>query len=138
MQIIHFTPKDLFYSDTAIEHKINNFPATFQILDNLVYSAQQMEKIREHLGHPIYINSWYRCQELNRLLGSNDTSQHLKGEAVDFVCPSFSNPEKVCSEIIESGVLFDQLIWEKKRDTEWVHCSFVKEGKNRKQYLELI
>lgn len=137
MQIKYFTPQDLFYSETAIENHINNFPSSFEILDNLIYSAQQTDKIREFLGHPIYPTSWFRCLELNRLVDSKDNSQHVKGEAIDFICPSYGTPEKVCSGILDSGILFDQLIWERKGKKEWVHCSFSK-TKNRKQFIEIL
>jgi len=134
MIIKYFTLQDFFKSETAIKNNIFNVPKSFEILDNLMYTAQQMDKIREFLGKPIYPTSWFRSPELNKIAKGSKYSQHIKGEAVDFVSFNYGTPEKVCSGILESGVLFDQLILEKN---QWVHCSFVKNG-NRKQYIELV
>jgi len=48
-------------------------------------------------------------------------SQHCRGEAVDFICPSFGPPHKIVDAIRKSAVEFDQVILEFGR---WVHISF--------------
>ncbi len=48
----------------------------------------------------------------------------MDGLACDFVCPAFGSPQKVAKELAESGLEFDQLIYE----GTWVHISFKKEG----------
>ena len=52
-----------------------------------------MQKIRNQWG-PIKINSGFRGRELNKRVGSTDTSQHRKGEACDFVLKDMSRENK--------------------------------------------
>ncbi len=44
-----------------------------------------LERVREKYG-PVEITSGYRDQVINQLVGGQDTSQHLTGKAVDFIC----------------------------------------------------
>jgi hypothetical protein len=57
-------------------------------------------------------------------LGSKDTSSHVKGLAVDFISPSFGNPEAIVKTIVESDIQYDQILLEYNF---WVHLSFSKE-----------
>jgi len=58
-------------------------------------AAGIMQRIRDKWG-PITITSGYRCKGLNDAVGSNDRSQHLRGEACDFVMRNvpMNDPEK--------------------------------------------
>ena len=97
-----------------------------------------MEKVRAFLGKPISVSSWYRCLQLNREIGSKDTSQHTKAEAVDFICPAFGTPTDICKLLVANKDLirFDQLILEHT----WVHISWnsVPGSQQRGQVLSLL
>lgn len=116
----HFSLEELVNSDTATRLGIDNTP-TVEVIDNLTFLANELEYVRTILGHPMLISSGFRCYALNDHLGSNRTSSHTKGLAVDFICPSFGNPRSVCDAIIAANVNYDQLILEFGR---WVHLSF--------------
>jgi hypothetical protein len=98
-----------------------------------------MEAVRKLLGgNPISIDSWIRCLALNRALGSKNTSQHITGNAVDFICPAFGSPTDI-AKIISVNVAsigFDQLILEHT----WVHISWASlpNAKQRNQVLSLL
>jgi zinc D-Ala-D-Ala carboxypeptidase len=115
----HFTLEELTASDTALRKGIKNIPdeATTK---NLTHLANELEKVRAILGKPMIITSGFRCLELNRHIGSNDTSQHVLGLAADFVCPDFGSPHSICSKLEEEKAKlgFQQMIWEFK---QWVH-----------------
>ena len=99
----------------------NSIP--LELVPAILNTARNMELVRSVLGKPISINSWYRCPELNAALGSNNTtSQHPKGEAVDFISPQFGSCLQVMRKLIihSSMILYDQLIYEHS----WVHISF--------------
>lgn len=127
----HFSLSELTTTSTGLA----NIP-TGQLLKNLTYTAEQMEKVRAILGHPISVNSAYRSDAVNRAVGGVTTSAHSFGFAVDFVCPGFGNPYEVCAALIKAGMKFDQLIHEKRR---WVHIGFgLKSGiSHRQQVLTL-
>ena len=117
----HFSLEEVIFSETAERFGIDNsLPPSLESV--VKHTADEMEFVRRILGRPIHINSWYRCPELNTKLGSALTSQHIKGEAVDFICPPFGTPLEICREIISAGTVipFDQLILEHS----WVHISF--------------
>jgi uncharacterized protein YcbK (DUF882 family) len=59
------------------------------VLENIKEVANQLQFIRNQVEKPIKINSAYRCLEHNRSIGSNDTSQHVLGKAVDIVIAEF-------------------------------------------------
>lgn len=42
-----------------------------------------LQKIREHFGKPVYINSAYRCAKHNAAVGGSSGSYHTKGRAAD-------------------------------------------------------
>lgn len=87
-------------------------------------TALWMEKVSSALDdRPITVTSWYRSPELNTAVGSNNnTSEHPKGQAVDFICPKFGTPLDIVRRLSspDSGVYFNQLILEHT----WVHISF--------------
>jgi putative chitinase len=132
----HFMLREAVKSDTAERLKIDNTPPT-SVIATMRETAMEMEIVRAMLGTPIEINSWYRCLPLNKALGSKDTSQHVVGEAVDFVSPKFGIPKLICKFILDhaGNIPFDQLILEHS----WVHISFaIRSGQPRKQVLSLL
>lgn len=133
----HFSLDESLASETADRNRIVNTPDA-NMLNVMYKTATAMERVRIVLGNKsIHVNSWYRCLLLNRSLGSKDSSQHLRGEAVDFICPTFGDPLAVCRKLIENYdlVRFDQLILEHS----WVHISFaISSGKPRNQVLSLL
>lgn len=117
----HFSWYEVEHSDTAERLGIDNSLPT-ETAWIAAKTAVQMEKIRALLGVPLKVNSWYRGPVLQQQPAFiNSTSQHPKGEAVDFVAPGFGTPLDICHKIIASGIIkYDQLILEHT----WVHFSF--------------
>lgn len=132
----HFSLEEATISETASRLGIDNSHPTPQIVTTASRTAVYLEGIRDLLRKPIHVNSWIRCLDLNRALKSRDTSQHLVGEAVDFICPEFGTPIEICKEIVISGLEFDQLILEHT----WVHISWnsIPNARQRNQVLSLL
>lgn len=120
----HFTLEEAIRSSKATELGINNRPDDSQIKLNIIKTAEGMEMVREVLGQPIQVTSWYRGPKLNAAVKGRPTSQHCKGQAVDFVCPKFGTVDDVFKRIKESGIQYDQLIVEKVGKSQWIHISF--------------
>ena len=128
---LNFKMSELIYSDTAVRHNINNMPDINSMDCMLNLICYCLQPIRDKLGKPMVISSGFRNSQVNKLVGGVATSQHTKGQAVDFTVAGMSVAQ-VVEFIKKSGIEYDQLINEYNK---WVHISFVK-GKNRKQVLK--
>lgn len=125
----HFSLDELTHSETAARLGIDNTPPA-DVIETLRRTAAYLEDVRARLGVPLIVSSGYRCILLNRALKSRDDSQHLKGEAVDFIAPAFGRPRQIVDALQDSEVPYDQLLLEFDR---WVHISFSR--RNRRQAL---
>ncbi len=125
---LNFKISELIHSDKAIENSINNMPDinSLDCMLDLIYYC--LQPIREKLNKPMIITSGYRCPSVNKLVRGKVNSQHLKGQAADFIVKGMT-PKQIISFICASKIEYDQLINEYDK---WVHISFVKGG-NRKQ-----
>lgn len=134
----HFSWEEVEKSSTAERLGIDN-SLPIDLVPVIKKTAVGMELVRSVLGNKgIHINSWYRCLALNKALSSKDTSQHIKGEAVDFVCPEFGTPLEICKTLVEHTgyIAYDKLILEHT----WVHISFCGNPSDvpHKQVLSLL
>jgi len=81
----HFNLDEFLVSKTYPE-LLKNIHISDQYKWNLFkLSAGLLEHIRKSVNRPITIVSGYRTPELNKRIGGRRDSQHLFGEAVDFV-----------------------------------------------------
>lgn len=125
---LNFSISELINSDTANKYKINNMPDINSIDSMLDLIAYCLQLIRDKIGKPMIITSGFRCPQVNKLVGAKPNSQHLKGQAADFIIHGMS-PQQIIFKIATMGIEYDQLINEYDK---WVHISFNK-GKNRNQ-----
>ena len=119
----NFTLQELTHSATAVVHRIDNTPPP-AIVDELRVTAAMLQRIRDFLTElrgrdtPLRDISGYRCLQVNRLVGSSDTSDHVRGMAADFETVGMT-PYEVCRALVphmdDFGI--SQLINEKS----WVH-----------------
>lgn len=135
----HFTLAEATHSQVAARKGIDNSHPSGDIVMNASRTAVRMEKVRIALGNkPISVSSWIRCLELNRALGSSDTSEHIRGDAIDFICPSFGSPLDICRELLKWKPLlgWNQLILEHT----WVHISWsaLPNAQQKGQVLSLL
>lgn len=116
----HFTLEELTISQEAARRGLDNRP-TLEALQNLPKLAQLLEAVRMHLGVPVIISSGYRSKAVNDAVGGAPSSQHLLGQAADFIAPGFGSPVTVACHLQEqASVDFDQLI----QEGAWVHISW--------------
>lgn len=133
----HFKLEEFTKSMTATRRGIKNEPGSGDIknLENLCYEI--LEPVRAHFDKPVTISSGYRSEELCEAIGSKKTSQHAKGQAVDFEITGIPNIK--IAYWIENNCDFDQLILEYYSPDDgskgWVHVSYNEKGSNRKQVL---
>ena len=125
----HFTLAELTVSQSAARLGIDNNPPP-EVIKNLERTALGLEGVRMLLGAPVLVSSGYRSPALNKAIGGAKNSQHMTGQAVDFICPGFGSPRQIVKTLDNSGMQFDQCILEFDR---WVHLSF--SDKPRRQAL---
>lgn len=125
----HFTLAEMTASQTAARKGLDNDPPP-EVLERLKRTALGLEAVRVILGAPLIISSGYRSPAVNKAVGGAKNSQHLTGEAVDFICPGYGSPAQIVRTLVASGIKFDQAIVEFDR---WVHLSFT--DKPRRQAL---
>lgn len=114
----YFQINELIGSKVAEEKGIFNLPLDKKVIENLNYSCSRMDEIREGYGKPIYINSWYRCKELNEAVDGAENSKHITGLAADI------RYDKDLLEYLKQNPQYDKLIIEKAGKTKWLHIQF--------------
>ena len=133
----HFTLEEMTKSMTAARKGIHNTPGAGEIknLENVCYEI--LEPVRAKFDRAVTITSGYRSEALCEAIGSKKTSQHAKGQAVDFEIMGIPNI-KVAYWLI-NNVDFDQCILEYYKPDDgqagWIHVSYNEKGANRKQVL---
>ena len=141
----HFSTKELERSDTAVRLGIKNEASPEVLAEAKALALNVLEPLRKHFGVPVKINSWYRCEALERVVaeggykkwlalrGRKDSAanwavyfsskQHPKGQAADIVVPGV--PLKEVFEFIKHNLKFDQMLLE---NNAWIHVSYRKDG----------
>ena len=104
-------------------------------LENVCYEI--LEPVRAKFDKPVTVTSGYISEALCEAIGSKKTSQHAKGQAVDFEIAGVPNIQ--VAYWLQNNVDFDQLILEFYNPDDpaggWVHVSYNEKGSNRKQVL---
>jgi len=120
----YFTLKELCSSDVATKKKIDNFPS-WTVVEHLnELTTKILEPLRIAWGSSIKVTSGYRCDALNKAVGGVSTSAHRLGWAADLQPGNGKIDEfgKFVKEwLVNNKVKFDQVIWETKGKTKWVH-----------------
>ena len=134
----HISYKEGVHSNTAIRRGIDNTPTDDQLYFMEIVAEEVFEPLREWVGGPIKINSFYRCPELNTAIGGSATSQHCKGQAMDIDDTFGKATNAEMYNFIKENLDFDQMIWEFGDDDNpaWVHVSYVSAEKNRNRCLK--
>ena len=135
----NFWLNELTKSSTADRLGIKNEPGIEEIVNLTVLTHHVLQPVRERFG-VISVNSGYRSPALNTKVGGSKTSQHCFGEAADFEQNGTPNAE--VATWISEELEFDQLILEfytkGQPNSGWVHCSFKKDGSNRRKIMTAL
>jgi hypothetical protein len=131
----YFSLAEATHSATAAARGIDNRPDAGQ-LASIRQAAASLDVVREVLGRPIIVSSWYRSPALNRAVNGASTSAHLSGWAIDCNAQGMSALE-LCRRAVDSlrarNQSWDQIIHEHGR---WMHISF--EPRGRRQLLTIF
>ena len=136
----HITYKEATRSNTALRLGIENIPNEYQLQNMEMVAKYVFEPLRVAIDVPIKINSFFRCEELNKAIGGSTKSQHCQGRAIDIDDYYGNVSNAFMYHYIKDNLDFDQLIWEFGTDhnPDWVHVSYVDADSNRKRCLQAI
>lgn len=123
----NFRYSEFTKSDTATRLHINNAITSWEVRDNIKALVEDvLQPLRDAWGGPLFINSGYRCLELNKAVGGVPTSQHVLGQACDVSC---TDPVALARLAKKMKLDYDQMgVY-----ASFVHFSYKKEGGNRNQ-----
>lgn len=125
----NFSYREFERSDMADRHEVCNVIRTAEVRDAVkALTLEVLQPLRDEWGRPLHVNSGYRCEELNRLVGGVASSQHVRGEAADIAC---ENPVELARLAVRLQLPFDQMILY----PDFVHFSHSLEGPQRGQVL---
>lgn len=125
----NFSLKDLSFSMVASRKGIRNVPSKEET-DNLrILCNTILTPIWKEIG-PIKILSGYRSSSLNDIVGGSPDSQHIVGQAADWI-PTREYKLRQLFEWIVSGSIvipYDKVIFEFE---EWIHISWSENPKRQ-------
>jgi hypothetical protein len=125
--------KEAIRSNTALRRGIENTPGSYERSNMEIIAEKIFEPLREWVGGPVKINSFFRCEKLNRAIGGAKRSQHMEGRAMDLDDTFGHKTNAEMFEYIRKNLSFDQLIWEfgDDKNPDWIHVSYVSQDQNR-------
>ena len=133
----HVSFKEGIKSHTATRLNINNAPSDLDLINMKTIGEKVFEPLREFVGGPIAINSFYRSPKLNSAIGGSTSSQHCSGRALDIDDKYGYKTNAEMFKYIQCNLDYDQMIWEfgDVNNPDWVHVSYVSEDVNRRRCL---
>lgn len=116
----YFTLEEL----TKTSYQVDNKATSNAVVANLCLLVFYiLDPLRLAMHEPVIITSGYRCQELNKLVGGVPNSQHLSGCAADIRIKNEAHGKRMFATL--RGLYYvDQLLYEHKGKTTWIHVSF--------------
>lgn len=136
----HISYKEAVKSNTALRRGIDNTPGAYEQQNMEIVAEKIFEPLREWVGGPVKINSFYRSPKLNKAIGGSSRSQHCEGRAIDLDDTFGHKTNAEMFHYIRENLNFDQLIWEFGDDNnpDWVHVSYVSKEENRGRCLRAL
>jgi len=123
------------YSRTGERRDLDNTPNEDQLKCMKEVAENLFEPLREWVGGPIKINSFFRGEPVNTAIGGSTRSQHMKGQAIDIDDTFGHKTNAEMYHYIKDNLDFDQMIWEfgSNENPNWLHISWVSHRPNRKK-----
>jgi zinc D-Ala-D-Ala carboxypeptidase len=129
----HFTLEEMTVSEYATRNGLKNTPSETSVQNLKILCKNILEPLRLIVKKPVIITSGYRSKIVNRAIGGSTTSQHMKGQAADFIVIGMTVEEVF--NIVAKQLPFDQLIQEFGK---WVHVSYKENLRHEKLQARLV
>ncbi len=130
--------KEGVYSITANRLGLENKPNEEQLANMKTIAEKVFQPLRQWVGGPVKINSFFRSPELNKAIGGSTKSQHCHGQAIDIDDTFGKRTNAEMFTYVKEMLNFDQMIWEfgTDKNPNWVHISYVSPKDNRNRCLK--
>jgi hypothetical protein len=131
----HISDHEGVYSRTGERLGLDNTPNELQLHCMKDIAHGLFEPLREWVGGPIKVNSFFRGRPVNTAIGGEKNSQHMKGQAIDMDDTFGHKTNAEMYHYIKDNLDFDQMVWEfgTEDNPNWLHVSYVTHRKNRKK-----
>jgi uncharacterized protein YcbK (DUF882 family) len=129
----HFTLEEMTVSEYAARNGLKNTPSETAVQNLKILCKNVLEPLRLIVQKPVIITSGYRSKKVNEAIGGSTTSQHMKGQAADFIVIGMTVEEVFT--IVAKQLPFDQLIQEFGK---WVHVSYAGKLRHEKLLARLV
>lgn len=114
--------------------QMHALPSSVLIQKNIIETASKLQAIRDIIGSPVAVTSWYRPEEYNRAIGGAKLSYHIQGLAVDFVVKGYK-PDAVRELLLEYLDKLD-IRMEDLEGASWIHIDLGKPTKNGGRFFK--
>ena len=122
----NFSLHEMCKSETALRMGFDNTPGETETENLRALCENVLQKVRDHYGKGVKVNSAYRSPESNAAVGGSKTSDHCRGMAADIEIPGVANAD--LAQWIMDNLEYTQLILEFYTpgipDSGWVHVSY--------------
>lgn len=128
----YFTLHELCRSAKAVQLGVQNVPDFDQVMLLSEMCEHVLDPIRRLAAVPIFVNSGYRCAEVNRAVGGVIGSYHrcLGGyAAADITTGNKYENKKLFKAIAESDIPYQEMILE--NGGTWIHVAYWNNGAER-------
>lgn len=132
----NFSLHEMTKSETALRLDLDNTPEDDHLENLKALCENVLQKVRDHYGKGVKVNSGFRHPRVNSAVGGSTTSDHCKGMAADIEIPGIANAD--LAQWIVDNCEFRQVILEFYTpgipDSGWVHVAY-NPADNKKQVL---
>lgn len=128
----YFSMDTVIHSDMAKKYNIDNRVRDIDIMGNIHQMGIVMDDVIDVLGKTIVVTSWYRSDDLNKLVSKSKKSKHKIGCAVDFQTDSLDNDYKL---LVQKLKKFSKIMIEYIGGKSWIHLEWT--GKNAREAMEV-
>lgn len=124
----NFQVSELMVTETGLY----NTPGQAELEKLLFLATYILQPIRNVFG-PIKVTSGFRCKQVNERIGGAKNSQHVFGEAADFI--PLQAPLEDVFAWIKDNLVYGQVILEDKNGKRWIHVSLPRIARGNMQAM---
>lgn len=117
-----------FSTSEFSRYRHGHFEIPSGLMPNLRRLAEQLQRIRDHVGRPVRVTSGYRTPAYNERIGGSKTSRHTACLAADIKVDGLLGAE-LAAKIVELDLEWDQVIAYSSSRGGHVHYGIAPEDK---------